>query len=178
MLSEKAIRLGKLAGKECDIQTGQGVLRLRLFSQPTRLYVVSFSGTQEQLQGADAATFLDSFRLPDRSAEDVANKAPDAGGDGGGRKRSTTIPTPTKKITANELTPILETLRAGSQRDVDQALDLLIAAEPINDEKSKVVAALEPGVTAPSQDTRKKPHSARVVGWPRRCADADQNVGR
>jgi hypothetical protein len=77
---EDDIKQGRVAGKEYVIETGKGLLRLRLYAAGGRVYRASVAGTKEQAGSKDADTFLDSYKLPEKATEPAPDK-PDKGSD-------------------------------------------------------------------------------------------------
>ncbi|VTR94271.1 unnamed protein product [Gemmata massiliana] len=61
---EKEIKLEKLTGKEYEITIdAQKSARLRVFAIGTFVHYFAIVGTKEQVEGKDADTFLDSFKI-------------------------------------------------------------------------------------------------------------------
>jgi hypothetical protein len=90
---EKAVELGRVPGKEYEIATGRGLIRLRLFALGGRFYEAMVEGSKAQIQGKDADAFLDSYKLPARATDPTAEtgKEPDTrpGTKAGGRVATT-----------------------------------------------------------------------------------------
>jgi hypothetical protein len=61
---EKEITLGPVKGREYQITTGRGPAVLRLFSAGSRIYRLMVIGSKDQVEGKDAETFLNSYKLP------------------------------------------------------------------------------------------------------------------
>jgi len=97
--------------------------------------MVSVTGNQQQTQGAEAKTFLDSFRLPDPS--ELASKGQDPASPGA------KAPPAIDKNTPQQLRAILLALQSNNNAQVGRALDLLIATKPIPAQKDLVVAVLQ-----------------------------------
>jgi hypothetical protein len=64
LLEEKEITQMGVSGKEFLVQTGEGLGRLRVFAVGARVYRAEVAGNKEQVESADAKTFLDSYKLP------------------------------------------------------------------------------------------------------------------
>jgi S1-C subfamily serine protease len=156
---EKPIQQGRLAGKEFLIQTGTGRSRLRIFTLGSRIYLASVVGSPEQVEAAEATTFLDSFRLPDRpTAPDVAGPTPPAAG----------RPGPARPGQFNALTGETEIMGGTFDKqfkDEAPAGGLLIGFEVglgkfVNND---VIRAIRPIFrTAAGKETRGKQHGTRA----------------
>lgn len=156
IVDEKPIQQGRLSGKEIVIQTGTGLMRLRLLNSGTRYFLNSVAGSQQQVQGPDALTFLESFRLP---APGTTVQAPPPDQPGAPPRQ----PRLGKAGGRQDLPTLLAALR-GDQFAVGRALDALALAEPVAEEKANVVAALEGVLTTPDQFNRAKAAKA-LAHW-------------
>ena len=61
---EKSIAQGRVPGKEFLVERATGVSRYRVFVHLDKFYVAVVTGTKEQVESADATTFLDSYTIP------------------------------------------------------------------------------------------------------------------
>jgi hypothetical protein len=65
--SEKEVKQGNLPGKEYVFESDTKFTRLRMFVSDGSIYRAEMAGTKEQVESADAGTFMDSFKLPTRA---------------------------------------------------------------------------------------------------------------
>jgi hypothetical protein len=69
---EKDINHAGIDGKELILQTGQSMMRLRVFVFEGRVYRLEVAGTQAQVEAVDAGLFLGSLRVPPKGTLSVA----------------------------------------------------------------------------------------------------------
>jgi S1-C subfamily serine protease len=72
----KEFKLAGIGGAEYRIEAGRVVTRARALVYRSKLYIVSVTGTDDQVTGPDADTFLDSYRLPTRPVPPSPNPNP------------------------------------------------------------------------------------------------------
>jgi hypothetical protein len=63
---EKELKQGRVPGREFIIETGTTFTRHRVYQYVDRFFLMSVTGTKEQIEAKKATTFLDSYKIPDR----------------------------------------------------------------------------------------------------------------
>jgi hypothetical protein len=74
---EKEVEQSGLKGKEYAIQAAEKQARVRVFAKGARVFRIAVTGTKDQVEAADANTFLESFKLAAKPADAGAAKAAD-----------------------------------------------------------------------------------------------------
>jgi HEAT repeat protein len=126
ILMEKDVKVGNLSGKEYTIQTGRGLVRLRLFVGGLHLYTAVAEGTKEQVEAKDAEVFLESFRLRAAPVDPPVDRPPG------------------EPLSAEALTQALEDLKSDNKEKRKAAANLLSKAKPEGrrDEVAKVLLVM------------------------------------
>ncbi len=149
---ESDLKQGRVPGKDYLIETEKkGLIRLHVYVAGAIIYEAHVQGTKEQLESKDAKTFLDSYRLPERATNPMADKPAD------------TVPdtTPSRKPAGNK-TPLTKAEWTRLQADVNSAdptrrtavYRRLAEAAPDDDRRAGVVALQEKGLSDLWPDAR------------------------
>jgi hypothetical protein len=63
---EVEVKQGRVPGREFTVEAGKTFTRHRVYQYVDRFFIMSVSGTKDQVKSKDADTFLDSYKIPDR----------------------------------------------------------------------------------------------------------------
>jgi hypothetical protein len=63
---DEEVKQGRVPGREFVIEADKTFTRHRIYQFADRFFIMSVSGTKEQIKAKDATTFLDSYKIPDR----------------------------------------------------------------------------------------------------------------